>query len=142
MSKKRPNLVCSESTILAVQRLLADAYLAGQPAAHHFTQQHDTVNCNALLDIVDDSEFVDAAFRQVHGREVTDRRHRRWVKRLRIVSRAFMLVCLRNSEVGRQHGVRIPGLWLALLLDQPRRGVFRIPFAGPMLSTLRRRAIA
>jgi len=138
VSDARQYEICHDSTVVAIQRLLAVPLLAGMPRVHRFSDQRDVIDGNALLDIQDDAAFVEAAYRQIHGREAIDRRFRRWVTRLRVISRPLMLVCLRYSRHGRLQATRIPGLWYALLIEPPRHGPLRLPFAGGKLHDLRR----
>jgi len=122
MDRTEEGEICSGATILAIQRLLAEAVLGRRPAAEGYSVQGGVVDCNALLDIPCEGDFVDAVFRQIEGREITDRLRRKWLKRLRWIPRAVMVLCLRYTKEGKEHAVHVPGLWISLLFNQPQRG--------------------
>jgi glycosyltransferase involved in cell wall biosynthesis len=136
--KRTANEPNDNEEVQAFQRLLIESVMSDLPAIEQYSVPGDIVDCNALLDIVDDTDFVDAAFRHVYGREANDGEIRKWRKRQCLVSRAGMLMTLRRKRTGRVHGVRMPGLATALLLDQPREGWLRVPFLCSPLNTARR----
>ena len=141
--RARPQLdqVCDAATIQTIQRLLAEPLIGDKSEIEHYSQPGGIVDCNALLDIRSNDDFVAAAFRQVRGREITDEARRKWLKRLKWVSRAYMVVHLRSARGSKAHGVNIPGLWRALFLNQPRQGWLRLPFADGILDSTRRNIV-
>jgi len=137
-SRRRRDPMCDPETVRVVQQLLAEPLISDRPRVEQFTQPGAQIDCNRLLDIADDGRFVEAAYRQVLGREIPDRTRRKWLWRLAYVSRAGMLARLRYSVRGRAHAARLPGLRYALLLDQPRRGWLRLPLIAAPLTRVRR----
>jgi glycosyltransferase involved in cell wall biosynthesis len=139
--RSRLDQVCDAATVQTIQRLLVEPMIGDKPEIERYSQPGGVVDCNALLDIPSNDDFVDAAFRQVLGREITDKARRRWLRRLRWVSRAYMLVHLRSARGGKAHRANIPGLWRALFLNQPRQGWLRLPFADGILGVIRRNTV-
>lgn len=136
--KRRGNGPNDNAEVQAFQRILIESVMSDWPLVERYSLPGDVVDCNALLDMPDDANFIDAAFRQVYGREANDGECRKWLKRQRLVSRAALLAYLRRKRTGRLQGTRIPGLVWALLLDRPREGWLRWPCFGSALASLRR----
>jgi glycosyltransferase involved in cell wall biosynthesis len=136
--KRRGNEPNDNAEVQAFQRLLIESVMSDWPVVERYSLPGDVVDCNALLDLADDVTFVDAAFRQVYGREANDGECQKWLKRQRLVSRAALLAYLRRKRTGRVQGTRIPGIVWALLLDRPREGWLRWPVFGSAMTSLRR----
>ena len=104
----------SDATVFTIQRLLAEPLINHKSAIEQYPVPGTSIDCNALLDIPGDGDFVEAAFRQVLGREIPDQARCTWLARLTWIPRAWMLARLRSTTAGRAHGVEMPGLWRAL----------------------------
>lgn len=136
--KRRANEPNDNAEVQAFQRILIESVMSDWPIVERYSLPGDVVDCNALLDLPDDATFIDAAFRQVYGREANDGECQKWLKRQRLVSRAALLAYLRRKRTGRLQGTRIPGLAWALLLDRPREGWLRWPVGGSTIQSMRR----
>ena len=128
-TRTRRDPVCDATTIQTIQRLLAEPLFGDKPDIERYSQPGGIVDCQALLDITRDSDFVEAAFRQVLGREIPDKARRKWLKRLKWVPRACMLAQLRSTTGGKAHAVSVPRLWRAAFLNPPRQRWLRLPSA-------------
>ncbi|MBM4090093.1 MAG: glycosyltransferase, partial [Planctomycetes bacterium] len=141
-ARKRPADPDDAAEIRAIQRLLAEPLMRLWPDCQRYLPPGTAVDCNALLDIPKDADFVDAAHRQIYGREASDLDRAKWLTKLRRVSRATMVAHMGRKGPGESHDVAIPGLPWALLLDQPRHGWRRLKFLDPWLRSVRRRIVS
>lgn len=104
----------SDATVCTIQRLLAEPLINHKSAIEQYPVPGAIIDCNALLAIPGDGDFVEAAFRQLLGREISDQARCTWLARLTWTPRVWMLARLRSTTAGRAHGVEMPGLWRAL----------------------------
>ncbi len=142
MTSKQQEDRPSDATIREILRLFEEPLSANANACPWYCEPGATVDCNALLEITADDDFIDAAAWRILGCEAAGRQRRRWLARLRRLSRASVLVGMRYKTVGRKRAVRIPGLWFALLLDPPGRRMLGQRRAGSPLDSLRHKLVA
>jgi hypothetical protein len=103
----------SDAAVFTIQRLFAEPLINHKSAIEQYPVPGAIIDCNALLDIPGDGDFVEAAFRQVLGREIPDQARCKWLARLRWIPRIWMLARLRSTTGGWAHVVEMPGLWRA-----------------------------
>jgi hypothetical protein len=108
-----------DPTIAQIHRLLLDSLPTKDEPFPWYLPAGGLADLNALLDIVDDEDFIDAVVWQLHGREIVGAKRRRWLKRLARTSRSGIVVLMRCKVAGRRHAVEVPGMWIALLFDPP-----------------------
>jgi hypothetical protein len=130
MNSKRRKHESGTESILRIHRLFDDPLPADAQICPWYCPPGGMVDCNALLDITGDREFIEAAVWQIHGHETAGRQRQRWLKRLGRSSRTSLIMGMRYKSAGRRRAVKIPGLWIALLLDPPGQQFLGTGFLG------------
>ncbi len=142
MSGKHQDHKPNSATIRAILRLFDEPLPDHETLAPWYRPPGEIVDGNAILNIVADSDFIDEAAWRIQGRETASRQRARWLKRLHRSSRSSVLVGMRFKTAGRKLAVKIPGLWLALLLDPPGRQLIGKGHAGSLLDSIRHKLVA
>lgn len=129
-----------DALVVEIHRLFTEPLPVGDEPFPWYLPPGGIADCNGLLDIPDDGEFVDAVVWQIHGSELSGRKRRRWLKRLSRTSRASVVAAMRWKSAGRQHAARVPGLGWALLFDPPVRSLLgKVP--AIVLGPIRRKLV-